>query len=275
MNPEPRTLNYKYLCSDLDSTLLANKSDVSAFAISEIRRIRKEVRIILVSARMPKAMHYIQQDLGIPNEPLICYNGAYVLHQNKTLSSTEIAIEQVQEIHTKANALAIHVGLYHKDEWYVPQDSERVQKEIRYTKSSPVFKATKGVLTDWEKRGIGAHKIMLMGTKESADAIFPQLQQSMHTKVHLYRSNDTLIEIAPKSVSKLSAIQQLLNPGDTLSDVIAFGDNYNDLEMLQKVGCGVAVGNARAEVKEIADHLTLSNTEDGVAHFIKTHLATY
>ncbi len=265
-------MNYKLLCSDLDGTLLATKSDVSAFAVSEIRRIKEHMRIILVSARMPKAMYYIQQDLGILHEPLICYNGAYILHQKLELASTEIPIEQIQTIYGMAHSLEIDLGLYHKDEWYVPSDSERVQKEIRYTKSAPVFKGTKATIEDWKTRTIGAHKIMLMGTKESSDLIFPQLKETLGDYLNLYRSNDTLIEIAPKSVSKLSAIQQLLKGDEALEDVIAFGDNYNDIEMLQNVGFGVAVGNARAEVKAIANFVTLDNTEDGVAHFIKTRL---
>ena len=57
-----------------------------------------------------------------------------------------------------------------------------------------------------------------------------------------------------------------------MADVISFGDNYNDIKMLEHSGLGVAVGNARNEVKAIADHTTLKNTEDGVAHFIKQHL---
>jgi len=50
-----------------------------------------------------------------------------------------------------------------------------------------------------------------------------------------------------------------------MKEVIAFGDNYNDIEMLKAVGCGVAVGNAKEEVKEIADEITLPGKEDGVA----------
>ncbi|NHF61359.1 HAD family phosphatase [Flavobacteriaceae bacterium TP-CH-4] len=265
-------MRYKILCSDLDGTLLATKSDVSAFAISEIRRIKGRMRIILVSARMPKAMRYIQQDLGITKEPLICYNGAYILHQTRELASVEIGLEHLLKIDELAYTLKIDMGLYHKDEWYVPKNSERVQKEIRYTKSAPVFKNIQATLSDWSRRDIGAHKVMLMGTKDSSDTIFTQLEASLGDHLHLYRSNDTLIEIVPRSVSKRSAIEFLLRSDESLSEVIAFGDNYNDIEMLQAVGCGVAVENAREEVKQVAQRLTARNTEDGVAHFIKTHL---
>ena len=147
------------------------------------------------------------------------------------------------------------------------------QKEIKYTKTVPIFRTTEYTLADWQERNIGAHKIMLMGTKDSSDTIFYKLQNHLDQALQIYRSNDTLIELAPKSVSKLSAIKILLASDESLADVISFGDNYNDIEMLQHSGLGVAVGNAREEVKAVADHVTLPNTEDGVARFISEHLA--
>jgi Cof subfamily protein (haloacid dehalogenase superfamily) len=265
-------MNYKMLCTDLDGTLLSTKSNVSDFTVSEINRIKGHIKVILVSARMPKSMVYLQQRLGLLREPMICYNGAYILQGNQELASTEIRLDLVSGIFELAEPLGIHLGLYHKDEWYVPQESERVRKEILYTMATPVFLDTEPTITLWGQREIGAHKIMLMATKSSADKVFPQLQALYRSELNLYRSNDTLIEISPIGVSKLSAIEQLLGLGDSLEEVIAFGDNFNDMEMLHKVGLGIAVANAREEVKAIANHITLKNTEDGVAHFIKQHL---
>jgi Cof subfamily protein (haloacid dehalogenase superfamily) len=265
-------MKYKILCCDLDGTLLTTKSDVSDFTVSEIGRIRGKTRIILVSARMPQSMTYLQRRLGVEHEPLICYNGAYVLNGTEEISSTEIAVEQVADIYRVAREKDIKLGLYYKTEWYVEENTERVRKEIRYTRATPHFRKTEKTLTNWKNRRIGAHKIMLMGTKRTVEVIFPQLKERLGVELHLYRSNDTLIEIAPKSVSKLTAIRLLLKKDESLADVIAFGDNYNDIEMLEKCGYGVAVGNAREEVKAIADDIAPPNYENGVAHFIKDNL---
>ncbi len=265
-------MNYTILCSDLDGTLLTTKSDVSKTTIAEISRIKNNMRVILVSARMPKAMRYIQKDLGITKEPIICYNGALILDNNKVLSSTVITANHLHTIYNLANKLQIKLGLYYNDEWYVEVDSDRVQREKKHTKVEPIFKNIGVILNKWEKNNIGAHKIMLMGTKESTDIAFSQLQQAFSKELNIYRSNDTLIELAPKTVSKLSAIKELLKKNETLDNVISFGDNYNDIDMLQYTGCGVAVGNAREEAKKIANAITLKNTEDGVAHYIKQHL---
>lgn len=265
-------MKFKILCSDLDGTLLATKNNVSDFAVSEISRIAAFTKIILVSARMPKSMRYVQKRLGIEDEPIICYNGGLVLAGTNVLSSTEVTTHLLKEIHEMAAALNVKLGLYRMDDWFVEQDTERVQKEIYHTKATPVFQATEKTLDQWEQNGIGAHKLMLMGTKSAIDVLYLQLSKKLSSQVHLYRSNDTLIEVASKTISKLSAIQLLLKKKETLADVIAFGDNYNDVEMLQHVGCGVAVANAREEAKQVADYVTLKNTEDGVAHFIRQHL---
>jgi Cof subfamily protein (haloacid dehalogenase superfamily) len=265
-------MDFKILCSDLDGTLLTFKDNVSDFTISEIKRIKDHLRIILVSARMPQSMTYIQKNLGIENEPIICYNGALVLHGSRELFSTYIHIDEIASIYDMANKVGIQLGLYSKSEWYVEMDSERVQKEIKYTKTLPTFRDTQATIEDWRDRKMGAHKIMLMGNKENTDGLFPILQKNFSQTLNLYRSNDTLIEIAPKSVSKLTAIKLLLEAHESLNDVIAFGDNYNDIEMLQNVGRGIAVANAREEVKNIASALALKNSEDGVAHYIKQHI---
>ncbi len=264
--------DYKILCSDIDGTLLSTKNDVSNFTISEIIRIKQVIQIILVSARMPQSMTYLQERLNLEQEPIICYNGALIMDGKKEIFSRTMPLELVEGIHLSANEYNIKLGLYYKEEWYVDTDSERVEKETRDTRATPVFRSTETTLSDWKERNISAHKIMLMGTKSATDKIFPLLTKDFGTQVHLYRSNNTLIEVAPKSVSKLSAIKLLLQPGQSLSEVIAFGDNYNDLEMIQSVGCGVAVENAREEVKAIANAVTLRNTEDGVAHWIQQNL---
>jgi hydroxymethylpyrimidine pyrophosphatase-like HAD family hydrolase len=94
------------------------------------------------------------------------------------------------------------------------------------------------------------------------------LEEKFSDLLHLYRSKDTYIEIANKKVSKLTGIRQILTscyPQITLSQAVAFGDNYNDIEMLQGVGHGIAVDNAREEVKAVADQITKHHKEDGVA----------
>lgn len=266
-------MKYKILCSDLDGTLLSSKNDVSDSTISEISRIKRKLKVVLVSARMPKAMTYLQERLGIVNEPIVCYNGALVLEGKNKIFSTTIDLCLIEEIYLMTKELGINIGFYHGDDWYASENTNFIQKEIQYTKTSPILMPTSDTLKDWKERKLGAHKLMLMGKKKALDLIIGQIKKELGSKLILYRSNDILIEVAPQHTSKLLGIQNLLKNDETLDDIIAFGDNFNDIEMLQGVGYGVAVGNARDEVKAISDYITLNNTEDGVAHFIRKYLS--
>jgi HAD superfamily hydrolase (TIGR01484 family) len=76
-----------------------------------------------------------------------------------------------------------------------------------------------------------------------------------------------------KNAGKVQAIRALasyLNIG--LSNIIAFGDDLNDIEMLEQCGYGIAVSNAVEEVLNVADYVTDSNDEDGVAKFIEKNI---
>ena len=109
---------------------------------------------------------------------------------------------------------------------------------------------------------------MCMGPAEEISEIYKSLMDLYEYDLHIYKSKDTYLEIANKKISKKSAIQTLLDiefPKLDWKQVIAFGDNYNDMEMLDAVGMGVAVGNAKPEVLAMANFITKTNKEDGVA----------
>ncbi|NNK75648.1 MAG: HAD family phosphatase [Maribacter sp.] len=265
-------MKYKILCTDLDGTLLSTKSDVSDVTISEISRIKQYLKVILVSARMPKAMRYLQERLGILDNPIICYNGALILDRLNCIFSIELPIDIVQSVNQLAIANGVKLGLYHRDEWYTSHNTECIQKEINYTRAFPILRPIKETISEWKMRNIGAHKLMLMGEKEALDSMAISFSEQFDSRLVWYRSSNTILEVTPIGTSKLLGIKKIINKNQSLSDVIAFGDNYNDIEMLQGVGCGVAVGNARQEVKAIADQITLDNTDDGVAHFISNYI---
>ena len=87
-------------------------------------------------------------------------------------------------------------------------------------------------------------------------------------------SEETYIEISHKNISKKTAIDVVLEhcyPSLSMANVVAFGDNYNDIEMLKAVGLGVAVGNANYDVLKVAKVITDTNINDGVAKAIKQY----
>ncbi|UJH92411.1 HAD family hydrolase [Antarcticibacterium sp. 1MA-6-2] len=259
-------MNYKIVFSDIDGTLLNNKRELSPATIEAVKKLENKVPFVLISARMPAAMRHLQEELNISSLPIICYNGGLILADNEVMSTTEIPLEIVEKL-SNWNPFNCHLSLYHKDEWYVPQVDQWTDREVNNTKVEPQVKKNYEVIKKWKKENKGAHKIMAMGEVSHIDEIRDYLEEQFPGQLHLYRSKDTYLEIAPKSISKFTAIELLLKEFYKLTpqDAVAIGDNYNDVEMLKNVGYGVAVGNAREECKEVAQTVCEKSIEDGVA----------
>lgn len=84
------------------------------------------------------------------------------------------------------------------------------------------------------------------------------------------RSNAYTVDIIPKGGSKLLGIVAFAkNFGLEMSEIMAFGDHYNDIEMLEGVGIGIAMGNAQREVKQAADFVTNTNEKNGIYEALK------
>lgn len=261
-------MQYRLLCTDIDGTLLNKERELSQATLSEFHRVRSECGIILASSRMPDAMRHLQVELKVDDSPLIAYNGGLVLDGKKVLSSTEVKYSEVQKIVDLCDMTEIHVSIYNNDDWFVPEMDYWANRESNNTKVAPVVQSLSDTLSLYGKSQKGAHKVMCMGPAEEIAVLYQALIDLYDDHLHVYRSKDTYLEIASKEISKKSAIQTLLNHKYTELDwkqVIAFGDNYNDMEMLDAVGMGVAVGNAKQEVLDLANHITSGNKEDGVA----------
>ncbi len=274
--------SYKMICSDIDGTLLDINRTISVINKNILCRIADDLQIpiILVSARMPKGMRYLQALLNI-NQPIICYNGALVEGARdehgvaRLLINKTIPAQLVHPIYTYCKTLnpEIHIGLFRYDTWFVETIDTGAEKEINNTKAIPQVANLEKVIRRWEDEQEGPHKIMLIGRSEDMDVLENHLRQNLNESLHIYRSKSTYLEINVKSVSKASAIRRIQkNFGVRTEEIVAFGDNYNDIEMLQYAGLGVAMGNAPDAVKKFADEVTASNLEDGIASTLNKYL---
>lgn len=270
----------KAICTDIDGTLLNQNREISKRTIMAFRALPENFPVILASSRMPSAMRHLLADLGRPNNPLICYNGGFILGsasgtpKENILGSTTIPVETCKQIVSMSAGSGIHLSLYLEDEWHAPTVDFWTKKEETATKVPASILPNQEVLALWEKQNKGAHKVMCMGDATAINLLYENLIKSFSHTLHLYRSKDTYIEIAPKVISKASALSEVLDKAYDIKmeEIMAFGDNFNDVELIRSVGFGVAVANAKKEVKEVADQITLKNTEDGVAVVIEEYL---
>jgi len=260
-------MNYQLVCSDIDGTLLNKTRELSTATLAAVRRIAP-IPFVLISSRMPRAMRHLQDALGCAETPLIAYNGGLVMDGETVLHSTVIASDISEAVVRQCEGTNIHISLYHADEWYVPAMDYWARREANNTRVQPLVRAYDAVLSTWKKEGKGAHKLMCMGEAAEIDALSQFLETTFGEALMCYRSKPTYLEISHRSISKKTGLEQLLKkryPHLSMAQVVAFGDHHNDLALLAAVGLGMAVANAQQTVLDIADKITDSNLDDGVA----------
>ena len=113
-------------------------------------------------------------------------------------------------------------------------------------------------------------KFLLLDDGDYLALVEPKVKAALGRDYSVYRSEPYFLEVLPKGIDKAASLERLLTRLDmTKDEMIACGDGYNDLSMIQYAGLGVAMENAVLPVKNAADYVTLSNNDDGVAHVIE------
>jgi Cof subfamily protein (haloacid dehalogenase superfamily) len=121
------------------------------------------------------------------------------------------------------------------------------------------------LVKDWSARGIGPNKMMVMSEPDNIAGIQQHLRSIYNGRLNIYPSKATYLEVMDTRGSKSNAVRFV---GERLGlkpeEIVAMGDNYNDVEMIQFAGMGVAMGNAPDDIKAKADFVTDTNNNDGV-----------
>ena len=264
--------------SDVDGTLLNAERELSPRTIRAIRQIPADIAVVLASSRMPSAMTHLQAELGITGAPLICYNGGYVLAQGhrEVLADHVIPADICTSIVGQAASSPVHISLYHADAWFAAARDKWTDKEERITKVHARIRPLTDVVTEWRGHHSGAHKIMCMGEPSDIARFYNWLNAIYGTQIHIYRSRPTYLELAAREISKATAMDVIMRRvlQATSAEAMAFGDNYNDTEMLRLAGLGIAVGNAVEEARLAAREITASGVDDGVAEFLERYFGS-
>lgn len=254
-NPTP----YKVIFSDIDGTLLNSQHQISVKNKQAIQRLANfSVPFILVSARPPLAITPFTEQLQTQN-PLIAYSGALILDQHlQPLYSVTIApadLTQVEQL--LADFPHLSINHYAGVHWFSNDlNNEWTKLEEKITGLQAVEKPQD--LTE-------VHKILVIGEANEILNLEKALKtQFPHLSIH--RSKNEYLEIMHKQATKSNAIRFLEQALDfTAEETIAFGDNFNDLDMLQYAGLSVAMANAPEAIQTAAKRVTASNNEDGIA----------
>lgn len=257
-------MQYKYIFSDIDGTFLNSDHEILSSTKNAVKQLTKNgLYFILVSARMPSAMYNLTQD-WLPAMPIIAYGGSLIMNEEKQIIyDQKINKDTSQQIikDMKAKYTDWVINFYHNDNWYVEDDT---LAEVRNEESIVNVKAQKRDFDDLLKENILPNKLLCINKSGISEQEQFSLQQK-YPDLKIIRSSNILLEIMDKDISKAKAVDGLLAYyRGQIKNAMAFGDNYNDLDMLQSVGLGIVMGNAPQEIKSMVKKVTLSNDEDGI-----------
>jgi hypothetical protein len=269
---------FRIVFSDIDGTLLNGNRELSASTIQQVERITREhhAAFILVSARMPSGIKHLHDQLQADG-PAICYNGALILNRltgvfgsESVLFSTSIEHHYAAWLNAESTSAGLHCSIYSNDNWFTSARDYWTIREERNTKVHATICDVEDVIKQLQIEREPIHKIMVMGDADRIEPFRAKAEGKVGGKISLYRSKSTYLELTPASVSKASACAFLLEKLQVpREEAIAFGDNYNDIDMLRLVGLGIAMDNAPDEVKGAAKRIAPPNHCDGVARLLQ------
>lgn len=268
---------YKLAVLDIDGTLIDNKGNISKKTMQTIANVNqsREIVTICTGRNIRKALP-VAKKAGI-KVPIACIDGAVLVEpetgniiEGLELSEYEIDLilssTQGKEVFVEINTGYIYHKFaenkkdYHYDIFNKRTLLGRIKSYIggvRYIKNWKQLKAVSSPI----------YQIVIAGKVNVISEIKSAIQQGDCSRIdireHLW---DKYLFINRKGGNKASGVQRLCKYFNvTMEETIAIGDDRNDIDMLEEVGLGIAMGNAHENIQKIADYVTASNEENGVA----------
>ncbi|BDR57195.1 Cof-type HAD-IIB family hydrolase [Xylocopilactobacillus apis] len=259
----------KAIALDMDNTLLNSKKEISRRNKSVLKKLHNSgIKIILCSGRPYNSLRpYLENlDLFQPNDICICFNGGLVESSDakQKIDSHTISKDDLIPVIKLAESEHFTLDLVAENKVYSLAEFGKSHYEDYMGKFMPFENTT------FDKIPIDVvfFKAMVIGSVSENTKLRTQIEKL--NLFHTTRSHPTFLEILPLKVNKAVGLKTALNYLNIdRKDLIAFGDEANDQEMIEFAGTGVAMGNAVPELKEIADEITVSNDLDGVAVFLE------
>jgi Cof subfamily protein (haloacid dehalogenase superfamily) len=259
-------MKYKLMAVDIDGTLLNDKGEITTATIDAIKKGVEEGLVFTIASGRPiQGIEYLNNLLNL-DVPLITYNGAKIIMSK----SKEVIFEQklgyeyaikILELGEKNN---VTMMVWKDDKLYVNKLNERVEKYTKITAVQPILMEDSN-----ETIKTGVTKILWYDDVEKIGKYIEQIKDLLGDKINYHTSQPYFLEFNDKNASKALAMEKMgEHYGIKQSEMIAIGDGFNDLSMIEYAGLGVAMENAPEAIKSKADYITLSNNEDGIANVI-------
>ena len=253
--------------SDIDGTLLNSASQVTPRTRRAIAAVQAAgVPFVIVTARGISGTYPLleQQDISCA---VVTYSGGVILDEKRNVIHHHgLTRAQAQEVvdFAEAEGLSMTWSAYSFEDWVAPDASDpRLLQEERIV----MARAREGTVASIERDEV--QKILCLCTPGRTAEVERRLKERF-PGLAIAVSSETLIEVMPAGTSKAGAVRTLCDLwGIDPADAFAFGDNYNDLPMLDAVGRGYLMGNAPTELLARMPLHAPSNDDDGVARVLE------
>ncbi len=263
-------MQYNLLVLDLDGTLTNSKKEISARTKATIIKAQERgVTVVLASGRPTYGIAPLAHELELERFGgyILSYNGGTIINwqTKEVIHQAVIPHQKLPHLHQIARQNGIEIISY-KNEYIVAEtlDNQYINYEA-FLNKMPVQQVDSFI----EAFQNPVPKCLMVGNPETLAELEKTMNAALGHEMSIYRSEPFFLELMPLNIDKAQSLQRLITyTGHTREQMLACGDGYNDLTMIQFAGLGVAMANARDEVKQVSDFVTLSNEEDGVAHAI-------
>lgn len=274
LNVDSKALDIRLLVLDIDGTIAGLSNHVREPVKQAIRKAqRKGIQVAIATGRMYCSALRFHQDVG-SSLPLIAYQGAWIqdpatqqLHLHLPVSRPT-AEQLLNYFETEALRPLLSVHFYINDQLYVREITRETELYAQRAEIQPLPVGDLRQVLATEPTKI----LALSDDVEIIDQLLGNLRQK-YTPAELYltKSVATFFEATNPAVNKGAAVRYLAEEmlGLKAENVMAIGDNFNDVEMLEYAGLGVAMGNAPADVQAIAQWVAPSVEQDGAATAIE------
>lgn len=259
--------NIKLIATDLDGTFLNSSSSISDFNKKIFQSIIKSgIEIILSTGRPFNGMKRYKDMIENDNYSIV-FNGAIIADTYGNFIYNRVIDENTSKsICNLYKKYDVYLHVYSGNKYIVSEP------DFYYERYIEIEKITDTIIGLENIDDFNFSKMVFIGDREELKKLQTDIRKNFN--VHTSFSHTNFLEVLANGINKGSALEWLCSKKNiSREQVIAFGDNYNDIEMIKYAGIGVATSNAEEDVKNNADYVCLSNDEDGVGHFLKNFLS--
>lgn len=258
---------YKLIAIDVDDTLINDDKVVTEGTQRALEQaIERGVTVTLATGRMYASAQNVARQTGL-NVPLITYQGSLVknLIDGSVLYERSVPADAARKIFEYCERNELHLQLYVNDRLYVREENDKIKEY------ADISKIPYTVEPDYAKLSAEPNtKMLIIDEPAYLDELAPIFRDMLGDAVHITKSKPNFLEFTHREGTKGHALKALAKQfGCDMSEVMAIGDSWNDHDMIEVAGLGVAMGNAIDSLKAVADYVTLTNNEEGVRHVIE------